>query len=108
MDITIDRVPPAALIARWHEVEPMLDKAMPVNLKRYWAIDILDFCIRGFGQGWFVMQDKDLLAVMVTKIDQYPRRRGLSVFCLAGTRMSEWFEKADAVLTEYALHNGCD
>lgn len=86
----------------------MLDAAMPVALRRYEAIDILDYCIRGLSQGWFIMEGGDLLGVMVTKVDQYPRRRGLTVFCLAGSRMSDWFGKAEEVLTEHARQMGCD
>jgi hypothetical protein len=110
MMISFSAVPPVALIERWPEVEPLLAKSMPVDLKRYLPIDILAALIREgqTTQAWFAREGDQLIAVLVTQIHQFPRRRGCSIFCLAGTRMAEWFGDAEAMLTEYAIRCGCD
>lgn len=96
-------------IARWKEVAPLLDKAMPIMLARYESIDILAMVITSpqATQGWFAMEDQNILAVMVTQVCQYPRKRVLSMFCLGGERMNEWFKKGYQLLLEHGKRTGC-
>jgi hypothetical protein len=109
-DISIRQVGWLDLVAHWEKVESLLDAAMPVSLQRYQPIDVLAMCIQGapLTQAWMIGEGNELLAVMVTQVIQYPRRRGLMIFSLSGARMDEWFEKADELITTYAKHMGCD
>ncbi|HEX3862099.1 MAG TPA: hypothetical protein VHY35_10450 [Stellaceae bacterium] len=107
-DIKIYPVAPADFITHWSTVEPLLNKALTVALQRYLAIDVLALMIQGQGQGWFISEDNKILAIMVTKVEQFPRRRGLIVFALAGARMTEWFAQAEEILTAHARRFGCD
>jgi hypothetical protein len=108
-DIRVVPVKPGDFVGRWQEIEPLLERAMPVNLRRFWPIDILAMMIQNQAvQGWFALEGEKLLAVMVIKIDQYPRRRCLNVFVLAGDRMSDWFTTGYRLLIEYGRNTGCD
>lgn len=108
MTINVAPVLPGELINRWPEVEPLLNAALPVNLKRFLAIDILALVIQGQAQAWFVTEGKSLLAVAITEIITYPRRRCFSVFALSGIRMAEWFAQAETMFTEAAVRMGAD
>src|ERR1700731_243434 len=101
-NIEVMAVPPAEVIAKWSEVEPLIEAALPVRLRRFLPIDILAMAIQNQALFWFVRKDGEFLAVAVTRIDIYPRSRSCSIFCLAGVRMAEWFERAEEVLTAYA------
>jgi len=83
---------------------------MPVNLQRYQAVDVLANLLGGFSQAWFCIEDDELLAILVTKIDNFARRRGFNLWCVGGEphRMQEWFVEADKVLTDHAIKMGCD
>src|ERR1700733_8640823 len=107
-EIKVVAAPPAALISQWLTVEPLLAKSMPTDLGRFQPIDILAAVIRGEGQAWLILEGETILAVTVTKIQQYPRSRGFHFFCLSGERMAEWFDQAEAFFTDYAVKNGCD
>ena len=98
---------PAAFMEKWPQVEPLFASAMVCASRRYLPIDILAALITGAGQGWFICGGSDLKAVMVTKIDQYPRAKCCTIFCLAGDGMADWFDRVEAILTEYALRMGC-
>ena len=107
-EITIFAVTAGDIIHHWQIVEPLLESSMPCEIRRYWPIDILAQIIQGKQQAWLVREGREILAVIVTQIDQFPRRRGLTVFFLAGTRMVEWFDRAETIITEYASRMGCD
>jgi hypothetical protein len=106
-DVKIFPVPPNELIAKWDVIEPLIGSALPCTMRRYLAIDVLVMCITGVAQGWFILEGDKLLAVMVTKIDVYPRSKGLTIFALAGERLAEFFEQANEVVSDYARRMGC-
>lgn len=108
-DITILPVSGIEVAAKWDVVEPLLAKALEVAAQRYWPVDILLYLLSGGGgwQAWMIREGSELLAILVTRIDVYPRKKGCNVFALAGSRMSEWFPQADEILSQYAKQNGC-
>ena len=55
---------PGELITHWQHIEPLLDKAMPCNLRRFLPIDVLAIIIQGQAQSWLVRDDDDILAVI--------------------------------------------
>jgi|ERR1700722_6712448 len=107
--IRIIQVQSAELVARWELVEPWIAKALPVASKRFQPIDVLCYCLQNIAQGWFIVDDTEIVAIVITKIDQYPRQRCLSIFVVSGIehRMMDWFPEAENVLTEYAIRMGC-
>jgi len=105
--ITVQATPWQAFAERWPEIEPLLASAMVCASRRYLPIDILAALVTGNGQGWFIRDGEELRAVLVTKIDQYPRARCCTIFCLAGEGMSDWFDTAETVITDYAIRLGC-
>lgn len=105
----VKAVPASEVVARWDEILPMLKQAMPVLLGRFEPVDILVLLIQNpLIQAWLVLQDDELMAIMITQVIQYPRRRCLHIFCLAGTKFKAWFDLAFNVLKEYSHRVGTD
>lgn len=90
-------------------VKPMLDKAMPVALGRYNSDDVIAMLTQNaLTQGWFVMEGSKVIAIAVTTVTQYPRRRGLGMFLISGSRIDEWLEQWIETMDDYARLTGCD
>lgn len=96
----------------WRVIEPMIASATPVAIGRYLPIDVLEMVDKGTVQGWLVVETTKLtftiLAVIVTQIVNYPRRKGLLIFLCAGKEMHRWFDLARNELLRFAKGNGCD
>jgi hypothetical protein len=106
-NITVLPASPVELIQHWTWIEPLIDSALPCASKRFLPIDVLAFCIQNLAQGWFVREDDTIRAVIITKVEIYPRQRCLNIFVLAGQRMVDWYHDAETVLIDYAKRQGC-
>jgi hypothetical protein len=99
------------LLADWPIVEPYLDRVCKYNHYRQLPIDILAALGRPTGDwhAWLVLEDdKNILAVLVTTIRQFERRRGLCIYALGGDRWEEWGELIPPVMDCFAEATGCD
>jgi len=90
----------------WGEVSPLIRKALlhaegeliPEDIKKH--LDTSDLRL------WVALENKDVLAAMVTEIIQYPRKKIVRVITLAGKDMNMWYEFLPMV-EGYAIRNGC-
>ena len=90
----------------WGEVSPLIKKALlhaegeliPEDIKKH--LDTSDLRL------WVALENKDVLAAMVTEIIQYPRKKIVRVITLAGKDMNMWYEFLPMV-EGYAIRNGC-
>ena len=90
----------------WSEVSPLIRKALlhaegeliPEDIKKH--LDTSDLRL------WVALENKDVLAAMVTEIIQYPRKKIVRVITLAGKDMNMWYEFLPMV-EGYAIRNGC-
>jgi hypothetical protein len=105
--ITVLPASPAELIHHWEFVEPQIERALPCASKRFLPVDVLAFCIQNLAQGWFIREEQEIIAVMITRVETYPRQRTLNIFALSGSRMDEWYSDVEAVLVDYAKRQGC-
>jgi len=58
-------------------------------------------------QLWVIRKESEILAVIVTEINNYPEYRVLHAPYIAGNGMNEWFDSAFDVLESFAKHHGC-
>ena len=108
----IRRPPPDELARRWHQIEPILARAC-ARSRCYEPIDVLMLVLAGEMTLWLVEGAStcgggELLAVIVCKAQQYPRRRVLEMKLAAGTHMREWLTPALAHFERLARELGCD
>jgi hypothetical protein len=105
--ITVLPVSPAELIQHWKFVEEQIERALPCASKRFLPIDILSYCIQNIAQAWFIREDQEILAILITKIELFPRQKCLNIFAVSGSRMADWYENVETVITDYAKRMGC-
>lgn len=105
--LQLSAVPPDAIQLVWSDVEPMLQKAVDVSGGRYTTIGILNSLLRKELGLWVVLEDDVPIAVLTTRICEYPRRRALAIDWIGGARMREWLPLAQETFLRYARDNGC-
>ena len=90
----------------WDEVSPLIEKALrhaegeliPNDIKNHLDASNLRLSV--------ALENRDVIAAMVTEIIQYPRKKIVRVITLAGKDMSMWY-KFLPMLEGYAIRNGC-
>lgn len=102
------RLPPLDELARnWHRIEPILARACDRS-RCYLPIDVLLLVTQREMMLWLVDIDGALAAVLVCRVQQYPRRRVLEVKFAAGTKMREWIKPVVEHFDRLARELGCD
>ena len=90
----------------WDEVSPLIEKALrhaegeliPNDIKKH--LDASNLRL------WVALENRDVIAAMVTEIIQYPRKKIVRVITLAWKDMNMWY-KFLPMLEGYAIRNGC-
>lgn len=105
--ITVRLPPQDELARRWAEIEPLLAKAASRS-RCYEPIDVLRAAMAGQMTIWVVEREGKIVASLVSKITQYPRRRVLEMLFAGGSRMREWLPVAVPLFDQCARETGCD
>ena len=111
------RTPPLDELARrWREIEPHLQRACDVT-GCFEPIDILALTFAGKNAIWVVedhreagyrpIGEPEIIAALVIKVEQYPRRRVLEVPYIGGKHLSLWKDAVIARLEEAGRAAGC-
>ncbi len=74
----------------------------------YEPIDVLRLVFAREWMVWTVWVGHELVAVIVCRATQYPRRKILEMQYAAGSRMREWVGAAQTHFDEVARRMGCD
>ena len=90
----------------WDEVIPLVEKALSHAEGELIPSDIRKHLDTGDLRLWVAMEDRDIIAAMVTEIIQYPRKKIVRVITVAGKDMSMWYDFLP-MLEGYAVRNGC-
>ena len=88
------------------EVIPLVEKALSHADGELIPSDIRKHLDTGDLRLWVALQDRDIIASMVTEIIQYPRKKIVRVITVAGKDMSMWYDFLP-MLEGYAVRNGC-
>jgi len=90
----------------WADVTPLVEKALLHAEGELISSDIRKHLDTGDLRLWVAMEDRDIIASMVTEIIQYPRKKIVRVITVAGKDMSMWYDFLP-MLEGYAVRNGC-
>jgi hypothetical protein len=90
----------------WDETYPLIEKALRYAEGELVPEDIKKHLDAGNLRLWVALQDKSVIASMVTEIIQYPRKKIVRVITLAGKNMDLWYDFLPMV-EGYAISNGC-
>jgi hypothetical protein len=101
------RLPPLdELVELWPKLGPMLAKATS-RTGCHTPADVLQLAMQGQVGIWVCEVDGVAVAALVTKVEQYPRKRVLEIMLAGGSRMRQWIAEAVAVLDQHARAAGC-
>jgi hypothetical protein len=108
------RLPPLdEVLAHWPQIEAHLCKATertgcyePIDLLRLaFAGAVGIWLCEGAAMGW---GGKNIEAVVVTEVKQYPRKRILDILFAGGGNMAKWMPELRAAIDKHAREMGCD
>ena len=94
------------LLLQWPHVAALLHR----STKRtgcYEPIDLLKLAMAGQVGIWFCEVDGKVVAVLVSEVKQYPRRRVLEMLFAGGSGMSQWGRAMVETLDAHARQTGC-
>ena len=100
----------SAIAGAWPAVKHMIDAALVESAGRLDADDVLALLGEGGMQLWAMVTsdgEPEVVAVLVTEIIDYPRKRVLDLALMGGERMELWLD-ALPVLEQWAAQQGID
>lgn len=90
----------------WPEIKGHIETALSHGGICWNAEDIKDMLVKQAAQLWVVLKDKEIRAVCVTRIIQWPQTRTFNVLVLAGENMKDWFHFIEDGM-DWARKMGC-
>ena len=91
----------------WPDAKPFIERALERSMGEYEAEDIRAALEINDMQMWVAVDDEKVIAVMVTQIVNYPRKRFCDLVLGAGTRLDEW-KPGLRMIQDWAKFNKCD
>ena len=89
----------------WEDVIPLMEASQ--NQQRELSIDDFFECIMDETmQLWVAIEDKEIIACMVSQFATFPQKRVLRIIYISGEGMDRWIENFPMV-ENFALMNGC-
>lgn len=99
-------VPPEHAVLLWPEIEPHLRRALAYDHGRYEAVDVLAAILNQSMEIWVYWHHR-VEAVMVFRIQNYPRRRGCQILWVGGGHLSAWLAEFESKIIDYAKSQHC-
>ena len=102
----VGSVPPTQVPHIWEKVHEHLLRMAPHSEGELEPEDFFEALTEGEMQLWVAIENKDIVASMVTQVVPYPRKRVLRIISIGGDGMDRWIEQLPMV-EEWALSMGC-
>lgn len=100
-------VPNEALGIVWGDVVRVLNKSVETSAGKFHIDDIYKEIDRGVLGLWLVLEEKEVLAAITTRIIEYPGRKALALDWVGGNRMKDWLPMVLETMERYAKESGC-
>src|SRR3990167_913846 len=92
----------------WHQISPIVTKALPYADGKYTLEDIYINIINKQMQLWVVSgSDEGPYSICITKMVNYPQKKVLNIMFCAGKHLPVWVHYIES-LKEFARNNQCD
>jgi len=109
MTMQTSLVPPDYISSIYSEIEPFLDKLVPVTNGRFIQIDMLHDLLTGKEHLWIVTDDEEyIVGIVMTEVLHYPRKKILGVQYCSGDNLHDWMDSTLEILENWALDNECE
>lgn len=106
-DLACIPVPQNMIDLVWDEAKPFLEAAVRTARGK---CDINDVRV-GLEDGtyllWVVMDGKEVIAAITTRIIEYAKCRAMALDWIGGKRIREWIAMSNQMMVEHARMNGC-
>ena len=102
----IGLVPPEQIPYVWEKVEEHLLRMAPHSEGELEPDDFFDSLTDGDMQLWLAIENKEIIACMISQFATYPQKRVLRIIFISGDGMDRWIENFPMV-ENFALMNGC-
>jgi hypothetical protein len=99
-------VEPDEIEAIWHHVQPLLEKSTPHSEGEMDAEDMFPILLSGEMQLWVAIENKEIIAAMVSQIITYPKKRVMRIISIGGADMEKWMPNFP-LFENWALNLGC-
>lgn len=107
--IEISMVPAQYADTCWDKVEKFAEKAAKYTYGRFTVDDIYDCVTEQDYQMWVAYDaQKAFKALVVTRIENYPKRKLLAMHFCGGEDMDLWIELMLDMLKKFGKESGCD
>lgn len=106
-DLKFVPVPVELIDTFWDAALEYLQPAIDTAEGKIEAYDLYNECQMGISVLWLVIEDKNILAALTTKIVSYPNKKGYALEFIGGKQMERWFDMVLDTLQQVATHNGC-
>lgn len=107
-DLFVTLVPPEHVLDVWHDVEPLLERAVNRTSGRFIVSDIYRSISEDGYLLWIAVKEKKVVGAVVTFFMYYPRKKYLHVQFCGGVELKAWKDRMFDTLQSFAIDNGCD
>jgi hypothetical protein len=90
----------------WEKISSHIENMMPHSEGELAPEDFHEALISGEMQLWLAIEDKEVIASMVSQIINYPKKRILRIISIGGEDMDKWITHLPTV-ENWALAAGC-
>lgn len=106
-DLAIIPVPQHLIDVVWDEAKGYLEAAIKTARGKFTIDDVRRGIDSGIYVLWVVMDGQDVIAVITTRIIEYPTCRAMALDWIGGKRMKEWIGLCNATMVDHAKANDC-
>ena len=89
----------------WDKILPYIELSQ-TDEKELSPDDFLDSLVGGEMQLWVVVEEKEVIACMISRFANYPQKKVFRIVFVGGEGMEKWLEFLPLV-EDFALMNGC-
>lgn len=105
-------IPKDSIESLWEHIEPILNKAVSLTPERIDTANVKQDALKGGYLLWIVYEEiKEnqpvIIAVITTRLIEYPKTKALAMDFVAGSRMTEWLPIVMPILEDIAKTNHC-
>jgi len=89
----------------WDKVLPYIELSQ-TDEKELSPDDFLDSLVGGEMQLWVIVEDKEIIACIISRFANYPQKKVFRIVFVGGEGMKKWLEFLP-LIEDFALMNGC-
>jgi hypothetical protein len=103
----ITAVPMEGVDIVWDDVTKVLKDSVATSSGKFEIEDLKKDLKEGILVLWLIMDGREVVAAITSRVMEYPGRRAMALDWVGGTQMRKWLPMALSTLQDYATDCGC-